>query len=188
MTAEQTFTLDVNDVNQPPMIVPNVPALTLDEDTSLVIDVLSRVVDLDGDALTVSNVSVDASQGIAVLNADHSITFTPTANFNGSVMLSYSVSDGRGGELLVNESITVTPINDAPTVNVPMDAQTSDEGQAFSYTLPTDAFIDVDGDALTYSATLADGSALPSWLVFDSATQTFSAPRALRMRRYCRLR
>jgi hypothetical protein len=30
---------------------------------------------------------------------------------------------------------------------------------AFSYQLPTDAFIDVDNDALTYSATLADGSA-----------------------------
>ncbi len=32
----------------------------------------------------------------------------------------------------------------------------------------------MDGDVLTYTATLADGSALPSWLVFDAATQTFS--------------
>jgi len=38
-------------------------------------------------------------------------------------------------------------------------------------------FADVDfihGDTLTYSATLADGSALPSWLSFDAATGIFS--------------
>ncbi|WP_418903715.1 putative Ig domain-containing protein, partial [Pokkaliibacter plantistimulans] len=30
------------------------------------------------------------------------------------------------------------------------------------------------GDSLTLSATLADGSALPSWLSFDASTGTFS--------------
>ncbi|MCI4661886.1 MAG: Ig-like domain-containing protein [Neomegalonema sp.] len=36
-------------------------------------------------------------------------------------------------------------------------------------------FFDADGDALTLTATLADGSPLPSWLVFDPATQSFAA-------------
>ena len=41
--------------------------------------------------------------------------------------------------------------------------------------LPEGSFIDVDaGDSLSYSATLVDGSALPSWLSFDATTQIFS--------------
>ncbi|MBI0432194.1 putative Ig domain-containing protein, partial [Pectobacterium parmentieri] len=35
-------------------------------------------------------------------------------------------------------------------------------------------FIDPDGDTLTLSATLADGSPLPSWITFNPATGTFS--------------
>jgi Putative Ig domain len=36
-------------------------------------------------------------------------------------------------------------------------------------------FVDVDvGDSLTYGATLADGSALPDWLVFDADAVTFT--------------
>ncbi|NTV75870.1 MAG: hypothetical protein HGA66_16905, partial [Holophaga sp.] len=30
------------------------------------------------------------------------------------------------------------------------------------------------GDTLTYTATQADGSALPTWLTFTAATRTFS--------------
>jgi Ca2+-binding RTX toxin-like protein len=40
--------------------------------------------------------------------------------------------------------------------------------------LPAGSFVDTDvGDALSYSAALSSGAALPSWLVFDGATQTF---------------
>lgn len=34
--------------------------------------------------------------------------------------------------------------------------------------LPMDLFEDIDGDAITYSTTLVDGSSPPSWLSFDS--------------------
>jgi len=38
-----------------------------------------------------------------------------------------------------------------------------------------DTFTDVDiGDALSYAATRADGSALPAWLTFNASTRTFS--------------
>jgi hypothetical protein len=48
------------------------------------------------------------------------------------------------------------------------------EDAAVSFVLPANVFTDVDGDALVLSAKLADGSALPSWLLFDPATRTFS--------------
>lgn len=57
--------------------------------------------------------------------------------------------------------------------------QTGRAGTALSWQLPGTAFVDVDaGDVLAYSATLADGSALPTWLVFDAATGTFSGTPA----------
>ena len=39
---------------------------------------------------------------------------------------------------------------------------------------PAATFTDADGDTLTYTATLDDNSALPSWLSFAPATRTFS--------------
>ncbi|MGC5198962.1 putative Ig domain-containing protein, partial [Aphanothece microscopica] len=69
----------------------------------------------------------------------------------------------------------VANTNDAPTVSVPLADQQASEDSVFSWTLPADAFADVDaGDSFTYSATLADGSPLPAWLGFDATTRTFS--------------
>ena len=47
-------------------------------------------------------------------------------------------------------------------------------GQSVDLALPADSFIDPQGEALTFSAALSNGSALPSWLQFNAATQTFS--------------
>jgi len=44
----------------------------------------------------------------------------------------------------------------------------------FSFQFSENAFNDPDGDALTYTATLESGGALPAWLVFDPITRTFS--------------
>ena len=61
-----------------------------------------------------------------------------------------------------------------PRVNAALADQAATEDTAFSFTVAGDAFSDVDGDALTYSATLANGDTLPGWLSFDTATRTFS--------------
>nr|UKE83402.1 Ig-like domain-containing protein [Pectobacterium sp. PL152] len=64
--------------------------------------------------------------------------------------------------------------NTAPVTNG-IGNQSASQGSAFTFTLPANAFVDNDaGDSLTYRASLSDGSALPSWLVFNPQTQTFS--------------
>jgi Ca2+-binding RTX toxin-like protein len=66
----------------------------------------------------------------------------------------------------------------APIVVVPLTAQLAPIGASFSYVVPAGTFMDPDpADVLTYSATLADGSALPAWLGFDAGTRTFSGTR-----------
>ncbi|WP_300337528.1 putative Ig domain-containing protein [Accumulibacter sp.] len=53
--------------------------------------------------------------------------------------------------------------------------RTVNEDSALSFAIPSVSFVDVDaGDSLALAATLADGSALPAWLSFDTATRTFA--------------
>ena len=49
------------------------------------------------------------------------------------------------------------------------------EDQGWMFILPSATFVDVDaGDSITLDASLSDGSELPPWLQFDSATATLS--------------
>ena len=56
--------------------------------------------------------------------------------------------------------------------------QTALAGDVFNYAVPNEAFHDADGDTLSYTAHLADGTLLPQWLVFDAATASFSGTPA----------
>jgi len=69
----------------------------------------------------------------------------------------------------------VANTNDAPTVAHSIADQNATAGVAFVFTVPLITFADVDGgETLSYMATRADGSDLPSWLQFNPNTRTFS--------------
>ncbi|MCT7949470.1 putative Ig domain-containing protein [Ancylothrix sp. C2] len=74
--------------------------------------------------------------------------------------------------LQVNITDNETP-NTPPTVNIPISDIAIVAGTAFSFKLPENIFVDADGEPLTYSVTLSDGTLLPSWLNFDALTLTF---------------
>ncbi len=82
--------------------------------------------------------------------------------------------------LAAGDTITVdniggsTPSNSAPTLTSQTQTQTWTPGQAVSFKLASNTFTDPQGQTLTYTATQAGGSALPSWLTFNAATETFS--------------
>jgi Putative Ig domain len=63
----------------------------------------------------------------------------------------------------------VNNINEAPIVSNLIPSQRTENGQAFSYTLPTNIFSDPEGDALTLST-----PGLPSWLSFNANTRTLT--------------
>ena len=71
-------------------------------------------------------------------------------------------------------AIDVAAENDAPIVVNSISDQSSAEDSVLFYQVPVNTFTDIDGDSLTYSASMADGGALPSWLGFDAASRTFS--------------
>ncbi len=68
-----------------------------------------------------------------------------------------------------------TTTNNPPTVANAIPDQTATAGTAFSYAFPANTFSDADtSDTLTYTATKADDTALPTWLAFAASTRTFS--------------
>jgi VCBS repeat-containing protein len=72
--------------------------------------------DVDGDALSIANLTVD--HGAIVANGDGTYTITQAANFNGAVTLSYNVVDGHGGAISAQLAYVLSPVNDAPTGSV----------------------------------------------------------------------
>jgi len=103
-------------------------------------------------------------------------TGTPPQDFNGDINLTVVASDGfESAE--TNFTLTVDPVNDAPVVDQGIANQSVNEDTAWSFAVPAAAFSDADGDTLSYTATLADGSALPTWLSFDGATFTGTPPQ-----------
>lgn len=104
-------------------------------------------------------------------------TFTGTpANANvGSLQVRVTATDRAGASVDQVFSLAICNTNDAPTVGMALVAQQVAEDEPFTYTLPQSAFFDADvGDRLTYSATLANGEALPGWLRLDERTGVFS--------------
>lgn len=63
--------------------------------------------------------------------------------------------------------------NQAPFTANPIPDQSVALG-GLSYAFPANTFSDPDADALTYTATRANGTALPTWLTFNAGTRTFS--------------
>jgi uncharacterized repeat protein (TIGR01451 family) len=85
------------------------------EDTAVTVDVLGNDTDPNGDALYVAFVGAP-SNGTASTDGV-TVTYTPTANWNGIDVFTYTVSDT--GNLTDNATVTVTvsPVNDPPTIS-----------------------------------------------------------------------
>ncbi|MDD2545404.1 MAG: VCBS domain-containing protein, partial [Burkholderiaceae bacterium] len=126
--------------------------------------------------LTLASASSSATlaQWEAALKA---VTFYSTSDNPGtSRTLSWQVNDGTNPSNTGTTSIAVTPVNDAPVATKLSDVTHASDAL---WELDVDGtdnnlFTDAEAEAITYSATLADGSALPGWLNFDAGTHTFS--------------
>ena len=140
---QATVNVTINSINDDPVL--NDDVASVDEDGSVDIDILANDSDVDNDTLTPS-IDVTATNGVAVLNADNTITYTPNADYNGTDSITYSVSDGNGSTQTTSVNITINAINDAPVAND--DAVSVDEdGQINIDVLINDS--DAENDTLT---------------------------------------
>ena len=172
-----TFSLIVVNVNDAPVVGTPIPAQSVAQDGGLNFTVpAGTFTDPDGDTLTLSATLADGSALPAWLTfnaATGTFSGTPGNADVGNISIKVTASDGDAS-VSTSFSLTVTNVNDAPVVATPIPVQGVMQDSPFSFTVPAGTFVDPDGDTLTLSATLADGSALPAWLSFNAATGTFS--------------
>jgi formylglycine-generating enzyme required for sulfatase activity len=172
-----SFTIQVQNMNQAPVwgTVSN-QSVTGSGSKSFSVP-WSAVSDPDGNPLSVS---ATLSSGAALpswlsFNAN-SLTFTGNPPPNTTpITIRLTASDGQATATR-DFTVTFSADNDRPTVAIAIPTQTWDGSGAFSYQVPSGTFADSDpsGTSFTYTASLADGSALPAWLSFNTTTRTFS--------------
>ncbi|MCL6373298.1 tandem-95 repeat protein [Pectobacterium atrosepticum] len=177
-----TFGLTVTNVNDAPVVATPIPAQSIAQDGSLSFTVpAGTFTDPDGDTLTLSATLADGTALPAWLSfnpATGTFSGTPANGDVGSLTIKVTATDGSNASVSTTFGLTVTNVNDAPVVSGTIAAQSIAQGGSLSVTVPAGTFTDPDGDTLTLSATLADGTALPSWLSFNPATGTFSGTPA----------
>ena len=72
-----------------------------------------------------------------------------------------------------HDTFDYTITNGTPRLTKELEDQEFYIDTAFESIFDSDTFVDPDDDTLTYTATLSDGSALPSWLSFDESLRKF---------------
>lgn len=131
--------------------------------------------DADGDGLNLAAV-INGAHGQAWIDLDGNIRFRPAADYSGEAYFDYVVKDGNGGQTSGRVTVTVSPVNDTPVVEVALATQIFDEDMPVSITVPAATFADPDGDTLTFSAKLSNGDLLPSWLTFANGALSGQPP------------
>jgi hypothetical protein len=128
------------------------------------------------DTLTLNGVSQAAARSAASAITAASLTNIGVLAGSASGSDTLEVRAYNGSYWGDWESLTVTDTGPAaaPAVTNQTANQTWIQGQKVSFTLPANSFTDPQGEALTYTASLASGAKLPSWLSFNAATRTFS--------------
>lgn len=138
---EGTVRVTVTPVNDPP--VASAQQVTTPEDTAVSIVLVGTDPD-PMDPLTWT-ITTPPSQGTLTGNPPN-LTYTPRANYGGPDSLTFRVADGSDAGATATVDLTVTPVNDAPSVGAL--STSTVEGTPVTLTLEGS---DVEGDALTFA-------------------------------------
>ncbi len=170
---------DVDEVNDPPTVVvtPVIMALPEDADTGAAIKVadVTIVDDLLGTNV-LSLQGADANNFTLMpdglyLRPGVALDFETKTSFDVTVVVDDAALGGTPDDSAAF-SLAITNVNEAPVAGPALADQAAVEEAPFSFTLPADAFNDIDTANLVLTATLADGSPLPAWIAFDGMTFT----------------
>ncbi len=152
-SAPATVSITVSSVNDPP--VATAQAVTATEDTPQPITLAAT--DVEGDPLTFT---AGAPANGTLSGTAPNLTYTPNANYNGPDSFTFTANDGQADSAPATVSISVTQVNDPPTVTAPV-ADMSPNEDSPPIVIPLgahfgDADIATNGDVLTYTVTSND--------------------------------
>ncbi|KPA18000.1 hypothetical protein MHK_001782, partial [Candidatus Magnetomorum sp. HK-1] len=170
------FMITINNENDVPTLVNEIPDQTIDEDVKFNFtfsedtfndvdtnDFLSYIAELENGNVLPS--------WLTFISTQRNFNGTPGNDDVGIISIKITAIDGASTTVSDWFTITVNNINDVPTLKKEIPDKVAYEGIAFDFTFDENTFNDVDaGETLSYSAVLEDGQSLPSWLTFDPFT------------------
>ncbi|MFM7022506.1 MAG: Ig-like domain-containing protein [Flavobacteriales bacterium] len=142
---ENPYTFDVQAIatNDAPVAV--IDRRNTNEDQCINVDVQFNDTDANGDALT-TTITDNFNHGAGTLLSNDSISYCPSANYNGGDTLLYQICDAFGACDIDSVIITIIPVNDAPVAVI--DHKTTSEDVCVHVDVHANDS-DPDGDALT---------------------------------------
>jgi uncharacterized protein (TIGR03437 family) len=143
-SATATVSITVTPVNDVPTA--NGTSETTNEDTAKAITLTGS--DVEGSTLAYTVVTAPANGTLS--GTAPNLTYTPNANYNGADSFTFKVNDGTVDSAVATVSITVTPVNDAPTANGTSETTNEDTPKAITLTGS-----DIEGSTLAYTVVTA---------------------------------
>ncbi|MCD2515334.1 DUF4347 domain-containing protein [Massilia sp. G4R7] len=122
--------------------------------------------------------SIDKASGAWTYTPNEVAVNALPANTNVIDHFEFRVTDSLGASSVQTYDVNISGVNDKPLAHAGKMPDVSATTSDWAYQLPSTAFTDAEGSGLTYTATLADGSALPNEIKFDAASRTFSTKGA----------
>lgn len=174
-SSSSTLTLTVTGTEDMPLVQQELSNRRLVGTDEFLLDVTSNFVDPDGDTLAFTATLADGTALPSWLAFDNGqFSGVAPAGTSGVLDIVVAASDG-----ILDAHATFRlhfgPDNLAPTAQAISDAS-GNINTALDVALPEGTFVDPEGDALTLTATLGDGSALPAWLSFANGHLTGTPP------------
>jgi hypothetical protein len=169
LSATQSFTVSVREVNRVPQLGPLSDSV-LDEGTTLGFTAQATDPDLPAHALTFSLAS-GAPEGAQINPTTGAFAWTPSeAQGPGSYQVTFTATDDGTPPLTDTETITITvnEVNAAPVLAA-IGNKSVDEGSALAFTVSASDPNDTPANAVSLSV-----SGLPEGASFDPATGAFS--------------
>ena len=159
LSASETITITVNNVNRPPVLTAIGPK-TVTEGSPLTFTISGS--DPDGDSLTFFTSALPS--GASFNSGTKTFSWTPAVGQAGTYQVTFAVTDGM---LSTSDTITITVNHvNQPPVLAAIGSKTVNEASTLAFSVSA---TDPDGDPLTYST-----GSLPSGASFNAGSRTFS--------------
>jgi hypothetical protein len=140
--------------NQPP--VADDQSVTVDEDPESPVTITLTASDPNNDPLTYSIVT-NPTNGILSALTENTLTYTPNLNYNGADSFTFKANDGRLDSNIATVSITINPVNDAPTISITYPDEADKFTVGHSINIIVDAQ-DIDGNSLEITYNFGDSN------------------------------
>lgn len=168
-----TVSINVTAVNDDPTVGGD-EATVVEDSGANTVDVLGNDSSLPetGEVLTVTSVTQGANGSVVITNGGTNVSYTPNANFSGADSFAYTIGDGNGGAATGTVKVSVTAVNDAPTITG--GTSLSRQQNAVGSIAPIAAVSDVDNAAsgLTVTVLKAPTGIVLSNIANDNGTIT----------------